>query len=243
LRNRGSEHRVPSADLIAIIPVRGVGARAERDKWAVGIGSAGIAEVIVKVVFVITIYQMIQVPPQLPEPSLDKVLGVELDCFNLSDRRLCDNDPTNDNSVARYSDMLEGPTIAQELGTEVPLLCPIRLQTLSSFLISNDRSVIFSSEKIESTNVDKGIIGYRMPWEAWKLQGDRERVLKCRAISGVIRLNTIRSRRIDPNIVLDRGPHIFRSLWMALFSDDKISPLGIKGCECSRESLRGFKAI
>jgi hypothetical protein len=56
-------------------------------------------------------------------------------------------------------------------------------------------------------------------------------------------LNTIRSRRIDPNIVLDRGPHVLRSLWMALFSDDKVTPLTVEGCVGASESRRGVKPI
>jgi hypothetical protein len=139
--------------------------------------------------------------------------------------------------------MLEGPTIAQELGAEVPLFCPIRLQALSSLFIPNDGPVIFASQQVESTNVDKGITTKWMFGEVGEVQWDCERVLKRRAASGEIWLNAIRSRRIDPHIVLNCGPHVFRSFWMALFSDNKVTPLRVKCGESAREGSRGVKVI
>ena len=53
----------------------------------------------------------------------------------------------------------------------------------------------------------------------------------------------IRSRRIGVNVVLNCGPHVFRSFWVAVFSDNKIAPLMDEGGVCSGESLRDFKAI
>jgi len=179
----------------------------------------------------------------LLEPNIDQVLGVDLDRLNLADHGLGYDNSSNHDSIARYSEMLEGPTIAQKLRTEIPFLCPIRLQTLSSLLISHDRATIALSEKIESTSVDKGITADWMSREAWKVKWDGERVLKCRRISGEIRLNTIRSRRIDSHIVLDRCPHVLRSFWMALFSDDKVSPLGHEGSVGPCQGRRRVKTI
>ena len=83
---------------------------------AVGVSGAGVSEVIVEVALVPAGYQPVQVSLELLEPSGDKVVGVKLLCLDLSDRRERDNNPTDNDSVARYADMLEGPTITQELG-------------------------------------------------------------------------------------------------------------------------------
>jgi hypothetical protein len=84
---------------------------------AVAVLGADVPEVIVEVAIVPTGHQPVHVSLELLEPSPDKVVGVELLRFNLSDRGKRDNNPTDNNSVARYSDMLEGPTITQKLGT------------------------------------------------------------------------------------------------------------------------------
>jgi len=93
----------------------------------------------------------------LLEPFLDEVLGIDLDRFDLPYRGESNDDPANHDSVARYSETLEGPTITQELGSKVPLLRPIRFQALSSFVVSDARAGILFSEKIESASVGKGI--------------------------------------------------------------------------------------
>ena len=83
---------------------------------AVGVLGANIPEVIVEVTIIPAGYQSVHVSLELLKPSSDKVVGVELFCFNLADRRERDNNPTDNDSIARYSDMLEGPTITQKLG-------------------------------------------------------------------------------------------------------------------------------
>jgi hypothetical protein len=73
--------------------------------------------------------------------------------------------------------MLEGPTIAQELTSEVPLFCPIRLQALSSLLVADNRPSVPTSKHIESTNVDKGITG-RVEGKSVESEWDGEREFK-----------------------------------------------------------------
>jgi hypothetical protein len=186
---------------------------------------------------------VVEISAQLFAPSLDEELRIKLNCFHLSDGGESDDNPANHDSVARYSVMLEGPAITQELRPEVPLLCPIRFQTLSSFFISNDRPAVLLSEQIESTSVDKGITARRVPWPVREIQWDCEREFKCRARSEEIRLNAIKSRRIGSDVVLNCCPHVFRSFWMLFLSNDKITPLGGEGCVCAAESSIGICVI
>ena len=106
-----------------------------------------------------------QVSAELGEPSVNERLRVDFDCLNLSDGSEGDDNSSDHNSIASNSVTLEGPTITQELGAEVPLLRPIRFQTLSSFLVSDDGPVVPAAEQIEATSIDKGITCDRMSWE------------------------------------------------------------------------------
>jgi len=244
LRSTGvGEQWVPSIYLIAAVPIARRSRGAEGNERAVRISGAGIAEVVVEIGVLPAPAKPVQVPAKLLVPQIYEVLGIDFDRLDLADHGLGYDDSSNHSSVARNSEMLEGPTIAQKLAPQIPFFCPIRFQTLSSLLISDDGPAIAFAEKIESTSVDKGITADRMSGEAWKVKWDGKRIFKCRRISGEIRLNTIRSRRIDSHIVLDRCPHVFRSLWMAFFSDNKVSPFSHEGSVGPCQGRRSIKTI
>ena len=139
---------------------------------------AGVSEIVVKISFFPRGDEAVEIPPGLLIPSVDEVLGIDLDRLDLADCGESNDDPANHDSVARYSVMLEGPTIAQELGSEVPFFCPIMFQALSSFFISNDGALVPSAKHIESTNVDKGITRDRVHREVRHPQWDAETPFK-----------------------------------------------------------------
>jgi len=105
-------------------------------------------------------------------------LRIDFNRFDLPDVRKGNDNATHNNSIARYSVMLEGPAITQELGSEVPLFSPISLQTLSSFFIADGRAAVFLSKQIESTSVDKGITTDWVFGEIRKVEWDCEREFK-----------------------------------------------------------------
>lgn len=141
------------------------------------VGNTGVAEIVVEVAFVPRPPEAPKVAPELVEPAIYKELSVGFDCLDLADFFERNDNSSNDCSIARNSVMLEGPTIAQELGAQVPLFGPIRFQTLSSFLVPDSRPSVPLSKHIEATNVDKGIAG-RVEGEPWKVEGDCEREFK-----------------------------------------------------------------
>lgn len=150
----------------------------ELHERAVPIHGAGLAEVVVPPFFVVALHELVQVTPKLLKPAVDQELRVDFDGLDLADFLRGDDNAPNDDSVATYSEMLEGPTIAQKLGAEVPLFRPIRFQALSSFLVSNASGLAVPAEQIEATSVDKGISTDRVPGKTREVQRDCEREFK-----------------------------------------------------------------
>jgi hypothetical protein len=112
-----------------------------------------------------------EIAAELLKPAVYKELRVGFNRFDLTDFFSRNDNASNDCSVARYSDMLQGPTITQELGPEVPFLCPIRFQALSSFLVPDNRPSVPLSKHIEAANVDKGIAA-RVEGESGEIKWD-----------------------------------------------------------------------
>lgn len=169
---------IPAADLEQIIPLVRVWAGAKRHELAARIAGAAISEVVVPPSVIYAFDDSPEIAFQLLVPEIDEVLGVDLDRFNLADGLKGDDDPSDHCGVARYSATLQGPAIAQELGSQVPFFCPISFQALSSFFVSYDGPLIPDSEQIESPNVDKGITTSGVSWHAGHVKGDREREFK-----------------------------------------------------------------
>ena len=116
LRSTGvGEQWVPSIYLIAAVPIARRSRGAEGNERAVRISGAGIAEVVVEIGVLPAPAKPVQVPAKLLVPQIDEVLGIDFDRLDLADCGESNDDPANHDSVARYSVMLEGPAIAQEL--------------------------------------------------------------------------------------------------------------------------------
>ena len=172
---------------------------AQGHEGAMAVLCAGFAQVVVKEAVVVAAAKPDQVSFELFKPAVDEELWIGLDRFNLANFLCRDNNSADNCSVARYSVTLEGPTIAQELGAQVPLLCPIIFQALSSLLISDDGKIVPFPKHIKSTSVDKGITG-RVEGKSGEIEGDCEREFKAWDAVSEIRLAWISSRRICCNI-------------------------------------------
>ena len=81
-----------------------------------GVRGTSFSQVVVEVALIPASHQAVQIPLELLKPAVNEVLRIKLLRLDLSDRSERDNNPTDDDSVARYAEMLEGPAIAQELG-------------------------------------------------------------------------------------------------------------------------------
>lgn len=228
---------IPPLGLVGGEPILGSRRGTGRHKRAVGVRSTRVSQVVVEIALLPTLDKAVQVSSELFKPTRDQGFAVYFDRLCLGDFRLFDNNSADNDSVARNSDMLEGPAITQELGAKVPFLSPIMLQALSSLFVSDDGASVALAEHIESTNVDKGITANWMAGEPREVEWDREREFKCCAIGAEIRLYPISSSRVSCKVGLDGSPHILSSLWICIPRRDGIAPfVGESGvCAGKRE--------
>lgn len=172
--DRVTVERVPPLYAEGIKPAFGLRGFAEVGVGATAPLDASVGEVEIPPFALPTADEIIQVMLELFEPALDLPLGIKFDGLDAEDVSLMNDDAAYYSSIAGDSADGATPAIAEKLGAQVPLLCPVGFEAPGCFFIPNASTAVVYSKHINPAAVDEGVVGNWMAREAGEIQRDAE---------------------------------------------------------------------
>jgi hypothetical protein len=214
---------------------------------------ARLSEVEVPEAIVETLAKAPQIASKLLMPEVDQMLRIDLDCLDLADFFLRDDDATDRDGVdAFHAALPRRPTVADELGSQVPLFGPVAVEATGGLFVPDDGTALILPKKVGASDIDKRVSG-RMSREIHPVERYRERELKSRFAIHKIRLDVIRLGWVGVNVIFDSCPHSIESL-RGFLERSEVSPKRSKDSVSSRqgagrresvdpdEFVKGFKS-
>ena len=173
-------------------PRLGMGGGAYGLEYAIAVIGTGLGEVEVPIAFVVGTADAPKVSAELFVPSGNKVFGEGLDAFDLVELGLENCRAANDAAATVEAELLEDPSVADELGTEVPLLRPVCAGGCAeSFVVHPNRAGEVGAEKVHTADVEEGAAP-RVFGKAVLVEGNGECVFESRfAVRLRIGLNVV----------------------------------------------------